>query len=68
MPYLPLGFLSNPEVSGRGIQGETESHSHIGEKASPGVIDDWQIGIQQTALGEKQALSCNYNRRRLWKI
>lgn len=59
--FLEDFFGGNPEVSDRGIQGETESHSHGGEKASPVVINGWQIGIQQRALAEKQALFCKYN-------
>lgn len=54
------------QVSGRGIQGETESHSPAGEKASPEVISNWQTGIQQRALQERQTFFCNYHRWRLF--
>lgn len=67
LSFLRIFFGGNPEVSDRDIQGETESHSHGGEKASPVVINCWQIGIQQKALGEKQALFCKYNTRRLFR-
>lgn len=61
---VPRSELINSISSSRiwRFQGETESPSHVGEKASPELINNWQIGMQQRALKERQALFGNCTR------